>query len=110
MRPGLILMSGSVAGDVALAVRAEAAGFDGVYTVEFFNRHGYVPLAAIAAKTSRVRIGTAIANAFTRSPLLHASAAMDLDELSRGRMVLGLGLSAALNAPIKPTRFGLFRM
>jgi probable F420-dependent oxidoreductase len=91
MRPGLILMSGSVSGDVELAVRAEAAGFDGVYTVEFFNRHGYVPLAAIAAKTSRVRIGTAIANAFTRSPLLHASAAMDLDELSGGRMVLGLG-------------------
>src|SRR5512134_3426389 len=91
MRPGLILMSGSVAGDVALGVRAERAGFDGVYTIEFFNRHGYVPLAAIAAQTSRIRIGTAIANAFTRTPLLHASAAMDLDELSGGRMVLGLG-------------------
>jgi len=38
-----------------------------------------------------VRIGTGIANAFTRSPLLHASAAMDLDEISEGRMVLGLG-------------------
>jgi probable F420-dependent oxidoreductase len=38
-----------------------------------------------------VRLGTAIANSFTRSPLLHASAAMDLDELSGGRMVLGLG-------------------
>jgi probable F420-dependent oxidoreductase len=50
-----------------------------------------VPLGAIAQATSRVRIGTAIANAFTRSPLLHASAAMDLDELSGGRMVLGLG-------------------
>jgi len=84
-------MSGSVAGDVALGVRAERAGFDGVYSIEFFNRHGYVPLAAIAAKTSRIRIGTAIANAFTRTPLLHASAAMDLDELSGGRMVLGLG-------------------
>src|SRR5512134_4111864 len=91
MRPGLILMSGSVAGDVALGVRAEQAGFDGVYTIEFFNRHGYVPLAAIAQATRRVRLGTAIANAFTRSPLLHASAALDLDELSGGRMVLGLG-------------------
>lgn len=70
---------------------AEAAGFDGVYTIEFFNRHGYAPLGAIAQATERVRIGTAIANAFTRSPLLHASAAMDLDELSGGRMVLGLG-------------------
>jgi probable F420-dependent oxidoreductase len=79
---------------VEQAVAAEAAGFDGVdgvYTIEFFNRHGYVPLGAIAQATERVRIGTAIANAFTRSPLLHASAAMDLDELSGGRMVLGLG-------------------
>ena len=91
MRIGLILTSGSVRGDVEQAVRAEAAGFDGVYTIEFFNRHGYVPLGAIAQATSRVRIGTAIANAFTRSPLLQASAAMDLDELSEGRMVLGLG-------------------
>jgi probable F420-dependent oxidoreductase len=91
VRIGLILTSGSVKGDVEQAVRAEQAGFDGVYTIEFFNRHGYVPLGAIAQATRRVRIGTAIANAFTRSPLLHASAAMDLDELSGGRMVLGLG-------------------
>jgi probable F420-dependent oxidoreductase len=91
VRIGLILTAGSVKGDVELALRAEAAGFDGVYSIEFFNRHGYVPLAAIAQATRRVRIGTAIANAFTRTPLLHASAAMDLDELSDGRMVLGLG-------------------
>jgi len=91
MKNGLILTAGSPRADVQLAVRAEAAGFDGVYTIEFFNRHGYVPLGAIAEATSRIRIGTGIANAFTRTPLLHASAAMDLDELSGGRMVLGLG-------------------
>ena len=91
MRAGMILMSGSVKGDIELARRAEAAGFDSVFTVEFFNRHGYVPLGAMAQATSRIRIGTGIANAFTRSPLLHASAAMDLDEISDGRMILGLG-------------------
>jgi len=91
MRIGLILTGGSARADVEMAQAAEAAGFDGVYSIEFFNRHGYVPLGAIAQATSRVRIGTAIANAFTRTPLLHASAAMDLDELSQGRMVLGLG-------------------
>jgi probable F420-dependent oxidoreductase len=91
MRIGLILTAGSPRADVELARRAEAAGLDGVYTIEFFNRHGYVPLGAIAEATQRVRIGTAIANAFTRTPLLHASAAMDLDELSGGRLVLGLG-------------------
>jgi len=90
-KTGLILTSGSVRGDVDLAVRAEAAGFDSVFTIEFFNRHGYVPLGAIAQATERIQIGTGIANAFTRSPLLHASAAMDLDELSGGRMILGLG-------------------
>jgi probable F420-dependent oxidoreductase len=91
MRIGLVLTGGSARGDLALARRAEAAGFDGVYAIEFFNRHGYVTLGAIAQTTARIRIGTAIANAFTRSPLVHASAAMDLDELSGGRMVLGLG-------------------
>ncbi len=91
MKIGLVLTGGSARGDVELALRAEAAGLDGVYAIEFFNRNGYVALAAIAEATRRVRIGTAIANAFTRTPLLHASAAMDLDELSGGRMVLGLG-------------------
>ena len=91
MRMGLVLMGGSARADVELAERAERAGFDSVFTIEFFNRHGYVPLGAIAQATDRIRIGTGIANAFTRSPLLHASAAMDLDELSGGRMILGLG-------------------
>ena len=91
MRIGMVLVGGSARADVDLAVRAEAAGLDSVFTIEFFNRHGYVPLGAIAQATQRIRIGTAIANAFTRSPLLHASAAMDLDELSGGRMILGLG-------------------
>jgi probable F420-dependent oxidoreductase len=91
MRIGMILMGGSVRGDVELAQEAERAGFDSVFTIEFFNRHGYVPLGAIAQATERIRIGTGIANAFIRTPLLHASAAMDLDELSGGRMILGLG-------------------
>ena len=91
MRIGLILTGGSARSDVELARAAEAAGFHGVYSIEFFNRHGYVSLGAIAEATSRLQIGTAIANAFTRTPLLHASAAMDLDELSEGRFVLGLG-------------------
>jgi probable F420-dependent oxidoreductase len=91
MRLGLVLMSGSVRGDVALAQRAERNGFDAALTIEFFNRNGFVPLAAAAPQTSRIRLGTGIANSFTRTPLLLASAAMDIDELSGGRMILGLG-------------------
>ena len=56
----MILMAGGVRADVELAIRAEAAGFDSVFSVEFFNRHGYVPLAAIAQATERIRIGTGI--------------------------------------------------
>jgi probable F420-dependent oxidoreductase len=91
LRIGLILTAGGPRADVELALRAERAGLDSLFTIEFFNRHGYVPLGAIAQATERVKIGTAIANAFTRTPLAHASAAMDLDELSGGRMILGLG-------------------
>lgn len=91
MQRGLILTAGTTRGNLELAQRAERAGFDSVFTVEFFNQHGYAVLGAIAATTERIRIGTGIANAFTRAPLVHATAAMDLDELSGGRMVLGLG-------------------
>ena len=91
MKIGLILTGGNARKDVEQALRAESAGFHSVFTIEFFNRHGFAPLGAIAQATERVEIGTGIANAFTRSPLLHASAAMDLDELSGGRMILGLG-------------------
>lgn len=91
MQRGLILTAGTTRGNLELAQRADQAGFSSVLSVEFFNQHAFAVLGAIAATTSRIRIGSGIANAFTRAPLVHATAAMDLDELSGGRMVLGLG-------------------
>jgi len=91
MKIGLILTAGNPRGNVDLAVRAEAAGFSSALSIEFFNQHAFAVLGAIAQVTERIQIGTGIANAFTRSPLVHANAAMDLDDLSNGRMVLGLG-------------------
>jgi probable F420-dependent oxidoreductase len=91
MQHGLILTAGSARGNLDLAQRAERAGFDSAFSIEFFNQHAFAVLGAIAASTERIRLGTGIANAFTRAPLVHATAAMDLDELSGGRMVLGLG-------------------
>ncbi len=44
MRIGTILTGGSARADVEQAKAAEAAGFDAVFTIEFFNRHGYAPL------------------------------------------------------------------
>ena len=91
MKHGIILGSPTIQGQIETAHRAEAAGFESVWTTEFFNAHGLVRLAAIATATERVQLGTAIAYAFMRSPMLAATAAMDIDEISGGRMVLGLG-------------------
>ncbi|MEM8766191.1 MAG: LLM class flavin-dependent oxidoreductase [Pseudomonadota bacterium] len=91
MKYGLILQAPTIQGQIDTAKRAEAAGFESVWTTEFFNAHGLVRLAAVATATERVKLGTAIAYAFMRTPMLAASAAMDIDELSGGRMVLGLG-------------------
>lgn len=91
MRHGLVLAAPTIADQVEAARRAEARGFDSVWTIEFFNQHGFVRLAAVAGATERVSVGTAIAYAFMRTPLLAASAALDVDEISGGRMILGLG-------------------
>ncbi|MEJ2089819.1 MAG: LLM class flavin-dependent oxidoreductase, partial [Gammaproteobacteria bacterium] len=91
MKYGIILGSPSIDGQIATARRAEAAGFESVWTTEFFNAHGLVRLAAVATATERVKLGTAIAYAFMRTPMLAATAAMDIDEISQGRMILGLG-------------------
>jgi probable F420-dependent oxidoreductase len=91
MRYGLILAASSIADQVAAARHAEARGLHSVWTLEFFNQHGFVRLAAVAGATSRVQVGTGIAYAFMRTPVLAATAAMDIDEISGGRMILGLG-------------------
>lgn len=72
------------------ARRAEAAGAEAIWVPEL-HRSATVTAAAVAAATSTARIGTAITLAFTRSPMVTALEALDLDELSHGRFVLGLG-------------------
>jgi probable F420-dependent oxidoreductase len=91
VRLGLLLELPSQRENVALAVRAEQAGFDSVWAPEFHNHSGQLALAAAALETERVELGTGIAWAFGRSPLLTAVSALDLDEMSDGRFVLGLG-------------------
>jgi probable F420-dependent oxidoreductase len=72
------------------AAAAEAAGYNGVFTGEL-NSDPFLPLALAAASTERIDIGTAIAVAFSRSPMALAYTAYDLQRFSRGRLVLGLG-------------------
>jgi 5,10-methylenetetrahydromethanopterin reductase len=78
------------------AAAAEAGRFDYVWTLDSPLLAGvlfdpYVALAACAATTSRVRLGVAVTNPFTRHVAVTAAAALGLDDLSRGRAVLGLG-------------------
>lgn len=75
---------------VGVAKRAEAAGFDALWSSE--TQHDpFLPLALAAEHTHRIQLGTAIAVAFSRSPTLIAHNAWDLQRLSNGRFVLGLG-------------------
>ncbi|MFD6879202.1 MULTISPECIES: LLM class F420-dependent oxidoreductase [unclassified Streptomyces] len=76
-----------------LAVEAERLGYDSVWTAEAWGSDAFTPLTWIAAHTSRIRLGTAIAQMAARTPTATAMHALTLDHLSGGRMTLGLGLS-----------------
>jgi probable F420-dependent oxidoreductase len=69
---------------------AEQAGYSGIWTFE--GAHDpFLPLLLAAEHTERVELGTSIAVAFARNPLLLATIGWDLQAYSRGRFVLGLG-------------------
>jgi probable F420-dependent oxidoreductase len=90
-RPSLVATAGGPA-DLAEAARlAESAGFESVWATEFYDRSATVGLAAMAQATGTIELGSAIAYAFGRTPVVLAAEARDLDELSGGRLTLGLG-------------------
>lgn len=96
MRLGLTLGywgRGPDPGHLALAQEAERLGYDSVWTAEAWGSDAFTPLTWIAAHTSRIRLGTAVAQMAARSPTATAMHALTLDHLSGGRMTLGLGLS-----------------
>ncbi|MDQ0580682.1 LLM class F420-dependent oxidoreductase [Streptomyces rishiriensis] len=78
---------------VELAREAERLGYDSVWTAESWGSDAFTPLTWIAARTSTIRLGTAVAQMAARSPTTTAMHALTLDHLSGGRMTLGLGLS-----------------
>ena len=77
----------------AYAVEAERLGVDYVWSAEAWGHDAATPIAFVAARTSRVKLGTAIMQAGTRTPALVAMTAMSLDAMSNGRFLLGLGVS-----------------
>ena len=77
-----------IAGESARA--AESFGFAGLWSSE--TKHdAFLPLAIAANETQRIQLGTSIAVAFSRSPMEVAQTAWDLQDLSDGRLILGLG-------------------
>lgn len=76
-----------------LAEEAERCGVHSVWTSEAYGSDAIAPLAWIAARTSRILLGTGIAQMPARTPAATAATAATLDLLSGGRMILGLGTS-----------------
>src|SRR5918995_1619008 len=77
-----------------LVRRAEAAGWDDVWTGDTNGPDGFTPLALAAAWTERMRLGTGVVSAFTRGPAVLAQHAAALADASDGRFVLGIGASS----------------
>jgi F420-dependent oxidoreductase-like protein len=74
-------------------VEAERLGVDDVWSAEAWGHDAVTPLAFLAARTTRLRLGTGIMQAGTRTPALVAMTAMSLAAMSGNRFVLGLGVS-----------------
>ena len=76
-----------------LVHQAERLGFDSVWTAEAYGSDAVTPLTWLAARTERIKLGTAILQMPARTPAMTAMTAMSLDLLSGGRLLLGLGAS-----------------
>ena len=72
---------------------ADRLGFDSVWTAEAYGSDALMPLAWWGATTTQIKLGTAIVQISARTPAATAMAAMTLDHLSGGRVILGLGVS-----------------
>jgi F420-dependent oxidoreductase-like protein len=76
-----------------LVLEAERLGYSSVWTAEAYGNDAIVPLSFIAARTTKIGLGTAIMQMPARTPAMTAMTAMTLDKLSGGRFLLGLGPS-----------------
>jgi 5,10-methylenetetrahydromethanopterin reductase len=82
---------------VRLARRAERRGFESVWMAETrMTRDAFTPVAAMAAATERIKLGTGIVNVYTRGPVVIAISFLSLEELAPGRILMGLGTGSPL--------------
>ena len=87
---GLGLTAGQ---QIELVKEAESAGFDSVWAAEAYGSDAATVLAWIAAQTETIKLGSAIFQIPARSPAMTAMTAATLDQLSDGRVIVGLGSS-----------------
>src|SRR3954454_11919030 len=83
----------TAADQLAIVQEAERVGYDSVWTAEAYGSDAATILAWIAGQTSRIKIGSAIFQMPGRSAAMTAMTAATLDQLSGGRMLLGIGSS-----------------
>jgi coenzyme F420-dependent oxidoreductase len=81
---------------VEVVLQAGALGYDSVWVGESWGRDGVTWLTQLACHTSRIQLATGIATVYSRSPALIAQTVAALDEISEGRVILGLGTSGPL--------------
>lgn len=97
VRIGLVADSPTFPGDwesiLAKARLADELGFSSIWLGEAWGYELFTSLADLVRVTTRIHIGAGVANVFSRSPAVIASAAATLDERSGGRILLGLGTS-----------------
>ena len=94
LRLGLSLGYWVTPGDATPVVQAaERLGYESVWTAESWGSDALTPLAWYGARTSRIKLGTSVAQISARTPAATAMAAVTLDHLSGGRLMLGLGVS-----------------
>ena len=74
-------------------LEAERLGYDSVWTAEAYGSDALTPAAWILARTTKIKVGTAIMQIPARTPTSTAMSAMTLQSLSGGRFILGLGPS-----------------
>jgi alkanesulfonate monooxygenase SsuD/methylene tetrahydromethanopterin reductase-like flavin-dependent oxidoreductase (luciferase family) len=72
---------------------AESLGYESVYVTHVAGRESLTVLSVYAQQTTRIRVGTGVVPIYTRTPATMAQTAATIDELSGGRLTLGLGVS-----------------
>jgi F420-dependent oxidoreductase-like protein len=76
-----------------LVLEAEKLGYDSAWTAEAYGSDAFSPLCWIGARTSRIKLGTAVMQISARTPACAAMTAATIDQLSGGRLILGIGVS-----------------